>query len=150
MAAWECSSIASGCGQPFSTASRRRWSEPTPGLPPPGEHELRSAAHADELVVEEIGRHLDEGEATPLLADHLVAGRIGDEMGEPLHRHGIAVPDAVLHRLGKGQETRHWSNGPLLGWSGVIYGPHLAGSNAIRSPPSCPALCRASTSCYLQ
>ena len=34
MAAWECSSISIGLGQPFSTASRRRNSEPTPGLPP--------------------------------------------------------------------------------------------------------------------
>ena len=32
--AWLCSSISSGCGQPFCTASRNRCSEPTPGLPP--------------------------------------------------------------------------------------------------------------------
>ena len=42
MPAWLCSSIASGTGQPDSTASRKRCSEPTPGLPP---HEkiMRSA-----------------------------------------------------------------------------------------------------------
>ena len=34
MPAWQCSSSSSGCGQPCSTASRRRCSEPTPGLPP--------------------------------------------------------------------------------------------------------------------
>src|SRR5215212_3948792 len=34
MPAWLCSSISIGCGHPFSMASRKRCSEPTPGLPP--------------------------------------------------------------------------------------------------------------------
>ena len=34
IAAWLCSRISILHGQPFSTASRRRCSEPTPGLPP--------------------------------------------------------------------------------------------------------------------
>src|SRR5215212_6027981 len=34
MPACECSSSSSGRGHPFSTASRRRWSDPTPGFPP--------------------------------------------------------------------------------------------------------------------
>ena len=95
------------CGQPFSTASRRRCSEPTPGLPPQENTSFSRAAHADELVVEQVGRHLDQGEVAPSLADDLVPGGVRDEMGEPLHRHGIAVPDAVLHRFGQGQKTRH-------------------------------------------
>ena len=72
-----------------------------PRIAAPGEDKFLGAAHAYELVVEEVRRHLDQRKAAPLLADHLVAGRIGDEMGEPLHCHGIAVPDAVLHRFGQ-------------------------------------------------
>src|SRR5829696_6342439 len=34
MPACECSSSSSGRGHPLSTASRRRWSDPTPGFPP--------------------------------------------------------------------------------------------------------------------
>jgi len=34
MAAWLCSSISMELGQPRSTASRKRWSDPTPGFPP--------------------------------------------------------------------------------------------------------------------
>src|SRR5262245_11604922 len=85
----------------------------------PGEYKLLGAAHADELVVEEIGGHLDQGQPAPLLADDLMAGSIRNEMGEPLHCHGIAVPDAVLHGFGQGQETRHQSR--VRGWNGLDY-----------------------------
>jgi anaerobic selenocysteine-containing dehydrogenase len=42
MPAWLCSSISSGQGQPCSTASRKRCSDPTPGFPPQG-NTIRSA-----------------------------------------------------------------------------------------------------------
>ena len=42
-----------------------------------------------------------------LLADDLMAGGMGDQVGEPLHRHGVAVPHVGLHGLGKRQKTRH-------------------------------------------
>ena len=41
------------------------------------------------------------------LADHLVAGRMGNEMGEPLHRHRVAVANIRLHGGGKGHEFGH-------------------------------------------
>ena len=78
MAAWECSSIASGCGQPFSTASRKPMQRADAGIAAPGEHELVDAAHADELVVDQVRRHADQRQALALLADHLVAGGEGE------------------------------------------------------------------------
>src|SRR6266704_1365884 len=113
-----------------------------PRIAAPGEHQLLGTAHADELVVKQVWRHFDEGEPAPLLADDLMAGSVGNEVGEPLHRHGIAVPDAVLHGFGQGQETRHrvivrcWDgSGYLRGAPGGVKCPDVS------SFPSCPALC---------
>src|SRR5215475_14105776 len=87
----------------------------------PGEHELPGTAHADELVVKEVGRHLDEGQPASSMPDDLVARGIRDEMGKSLHRYGIAVPDAVLHGFGQGQETRHQVK-IRLGWLELFTG----------------------------
>jgi glutaconate CoA-transferase subunit A len=43
----------------------------------PGEHHLVNAAHADELVVDEVRRHPDQRQALALLADDFVAGAAG-------------------------------------------------------------------------
>ena len=77
------------------------------GVADPGEDQLVGAAHADELIVDEVGRHPDEGEMPAALADDLVSRRIRNEMGEPLHGHGIAIPDGRFDGLGEGQETGH-------------------------------------------
>jgi hypothetical protein len=53
-----------------------------PGLPPQ-ENTSFGTAHADELIVKQVRRHLDEGQPAPLLADDLMSGGIRDEMGEP-------------------------------------------------------------------
>src|SRR5581483_7807816 len=42
ISACECSSSSSGAGHPFSTASRKRRSDPTPGLPPQENTSLRA------------------------------------------------------------------------------------------------------------
>ena len=90
-AAWLCSSISSGCGQPFSTASRKRCSEPTPGLPPHENVSLRGAPGADQLVVDDVGRHPHQVQVAPALADDLVPGGVRDEVGEALERRRVAV-----------------------------------------------------------
>ena len=77
------------------------------GIAAPGEHQLVGAAHADELVVDEVRRHPDQREMLAALADDLVPRRIRNEMGEPLHGHGIAIPDGRFDGLGEGQETGH-------------------------------------------
>ena len=107
MAAWECSSSASGCGQPFSTASRSRCSEPTPGLPPQEKTSFSDRAHADQLVVDQVRRHADQRQALAALADHLVPGGEGDEMGEPFHGDRVAVLHMFFDGFGKGQECCH-------------------------------------------
>ncbi len=95
MAACECSSSSSLCGQPFSTASRRRCSEPTPGLPPQEKTSLVDAAHADQLVVDQVRRHADQRQMLAALADDLVAGGMRNEMGEAFQRHRVAVADGM-------------------------------------------------------
>ena len=107
MAACECSSISIGLGQPFSTASRRREQRADARVAAPGKHQPGDAAHADELVVDQVRGHADQGEAPLALADDLMAGRMGDEVGEPLHGHAVAVPDGLGHRLGERQKARH-------------------------------------------
>ncbi len=43
----------------------------------------------------------------PLLANDLVSGGMGDQMGEPFCRDDIAVPDGLFHRLREREKTRH-------------------------------------------
>jgi hypothetical protein len=77
------------------------------GIADPGEDELVGAAHADELIVDEVGRHPDQGEVPAALADDLVSRRERNEMGEPLHRHRIAIADGGFHGFGEGQDAGH-------------------------------------------
>ena len=71
----------------------------------PREHEPRGAAGADQLIVDDVGRHPHESQAATLLPDHLVARGERNQVGEPLHRHDVAVvdrlPDGVLQRTKK-------------------------------------------------
>ena len=41
------------------------------------------------------------------LADDLVPGGMGNEMGEALHRHRVAIANMRLHGGGQGHELRH-------------------------------------------
>ena len=99
MPAWLCSSMASGWGQPFSTASRKRCSDPTPGLPP---HEKISPlaqpapiswSYTMSGVIRTSVRSL------PALADDLVPGGVGDQVGEALERDRVAVVDELGDRV---------------------------------------------------
>ena len=78
----------------------------------PGEHELGGAAGADELVVDEVGRHPDEGEIASSLPDDLVAGGERDQVREALERNDVAVVDEARDRLGKrgdlGRLSHRW------------------------------------------
>jgi hypothetical protein len=72
------------------------------GIAAPREHELSGAAHADQLVVDQVRRHPDQRQILPALADHLVAGRMGDQVRESLQGDSIAV----LQQLGDGLPER--------------------------------------------
>ena len=77
------------------------------GIANPGEYQLVGAAHADELIVNEVGRHADQREVPAALADDLVSRGKRNEMGEALHGHRIAVADGRFHGRGKREETGH-------------------------------------------
>src|SRR5579862_4271084 len=69
------------------------------GIAAPGEGEPRSAAHADQLIVDEIGRHADQMQIPPTLAHDFLSGGERDEMGEPLERHAGTVAHVRCNRL---------------------------------------------------
>src|SRR5205807_7045071 len=74
-----------------------------PGIAAPRENELARAAHADELIVDQVGRHADQREVATALADDLVAGSKGNQVREPFHGHGVRSEE---RRVGK--EWRCW------------------------------------------
>ena len=41
---------------------------------------------------------------TAALADHLMAGRVRDEMGKSFHRHRVAVANMRRHGIAEGHE----------------------------------------------
>src|SRR3954447_23485244 len=67
----------------------------------------RRGAHADELVVEDVGRHPDQLQLAPSLAQHLVAGGERDRVGEALHGDGVAVADERAHAVCKAHDVGH-------------------------------------------
>src|SRR6185437_9739056 len=81
-----------------STRSVQRAHARVPGV---GEDELAGGADADQLVVEDVGRHPDQLQITPLLADQLVARGEGNQVREPLQGDGISVTDEIPHAVRK-------------------------------------------------
>ena len=68
----------------------------------PGEDQLARAAGADQLVVDDVRRHPHERQVALALADDLVPGGDGDQVGEALQRDGVAVVDEVGDGVGEG------------------------------------------------
>ena len=73
------------------------------GIAAPREDQLGRAAHADHLVVDQVGGHPDEREVAPPLPDDLVTGGKRDEVREALHDQRVAV----VHDLGDAFGQRH-------------------------------------------
>ncbi len=99
MPACAFSSSASGAGQPCSTASRNRCSEPTPGLPPQEKISFDAQPAADQLIVDQIRRHADERQIAPPLPDDFVPGGERNQVCEAFQSHHIAVANHFLDRL---------------------------------------------------
>ena len=91
MPACACSSTSSGRGHSFSTASRSRCNEPTPGFPPQENTSFDGAAGADQLIVDDVRRHADERQVLALLPDDFVAGGERNQVREALEGDGVAV-----------------------------------------------------------
>ena len=77
------------------------------GIAAPREDEFARAPHADELVVDQVGRHTDQRKAAPALPDDLMAGGEGDQVREPFQGHGVAVVHVLRDRVGKCKEAWH-------------------------------------------
>ena len=80
------------------------------GVAAPREDEFFRAAHADQLVVDQIGRHADQRQPLPSLADRLMPGSEGDQMRKPLHGDAVAVVEVAADRIGEGHEFGHQSS----------------------------------------
>src|SRR5690606_1177772 len=63
------------------------------GVAAPGKNELLDATGTDHLVVDQVRGHADERQITLFLADDLVPGGEGDQVGEAFHRDGVSVLD---------------------------------------------------------
>ena len=66
----------------------------------PGEGQPVGASHADHLVVDQVRRHADEVQVAPALPDDLVPCREGNQVGEALQRHALAVTNMTLDGIG--------------------------------------------------
>jgi hypothetical protein len=62
----------------------------------PREDQLARAASPDELVVDDVRGHPDEGQIAPPLPDHFAPGGERDEVCETFHGHRIAVVHGPL------------------------------------------------------
>ena len=77
------------------------------GVAAPGERQLPRGAGADQLVVDDVRRHPHEGEVPASLPDDLVAGGERNEVGEPLERNDVPVPDIFADCLSKLNDFGH-------------------------------------------
>jgi hypothetical protein len=77
------------------------------GVAAPREDQPASAAHADQLVVDQVRRHPHELEVAAALADDLVAGRKRDQVGEALQRDRVAVVDERGDRVVERHDLSH-------------------------------------------
>ena len=65
----------------------------------PGKHDPRGAPHADHLIVNDVGGHSDQGQASAPLPHQFVPRGKWDQMRESLERHGIAIAYQTSHRF---------------------------------------------------
>ena len=77
------------------------------GIAAPRENQLVGTAHADQLVIDDIGRHPHQCQMFALLPDHLVPCGMGDEMGKAFHGHPVPVMDAKGYRI---PQRHHFSH----------------------------------------
>ncbi len=69
------------------------------GITAPGKPQCRRTTGADQLVVDQVRGHAHQVQVALALADHLVAGRMRNQMGEAFHRHAVAIGDQLGHRF---------------------------------------------------
>jgi hypothetical protein len=73
----------------------------------PREDQLVGAAHADELVVDQVRCHAHQREMLLSLANDFMPGGVWYQVGEPFHRDRVAVADGRFDSCGEGHDLRH-------------------------------------------
>ena len=66
-----------------------------------GEYKPPRHAHADHLVVDDIGRHTDQRQVPEPLADRFMRGGMGNEMREAFERDARPVGEVAGDRIVK-------------------------------------------------
>src|SRR5665213_488777 len=73
------------------------------GIPAPREHQPINRPHADELVIDQIGRHPIQRQMPALLADDFMRGGKRYQVSEAFHGHAVAVAYTLLDRRAQRQ-----------------------------------------------
>ena len=99
----------------------------------PGESQASGAAHANQLVINQIRRHADQAKIAPLLANDFVSCGGRNQMSKAFERNRIAVMDQFGNsfaqgdnfcgfRMGQRGETPGTSYYIALAWLGYVFG----------------------------
>ena len=73
----------------------------------PGEDQFAHTAHPNQLIVDQVWCHADQGQITATLTNDFVAGSKGDEVGKPLHRYGHPILDRGGYCLSEREKPGH-------------------------------------------
>jgi hypothetical protein len=65
----------------------------------PGKDHLLHAAHADQLIVDQVRGHADQGQVLFLLPDDFVSGGVGNQVGKTFQGDHVAVKDVCGDRV---------------------------------------------------
>src|SRR5205085_8015529 len=71
----------------------------------PREDQLRDAAGANQLVVDDVRRHPDDRQIAPALANDLVPRRKRNQVGKPFERNDVTVANEVVNRVCEGRDS---------------------------------------------
>ena len=112
MSAWLCSSISSRWGHSMFHGIAEAVQRSDTGIAAPREHQPPRASRADELVVNQVGRHSHERQVAAFLTDHFVSGGKRNEMGKSFHRDDVAIMNQLGNRLLQCDDLRHRSETP--------------------------------------
>ena len=72
-----------------------------------GEDHLAGAARRHHLIVDQVGGGARQGQVSSALADDLVPGGEGDQVGETGGVDHVAIVHILPHRRGEGDEFGH-------------------------------------------
>ena len=78
-----------------------------PRISTPRKNKLASGTHTNELVINHVGRHADQGQILFTLANNFMPCGMWDQVGETLHGHLVAVMDESVNGLTQCHNVSH-------------------------------------------